>query len=956
MSKRNALFPEVKEHITFDTLWQQASSLIDTLSGTPWSNRGDQDPGVTLLQAVTYNVSDLSYRHALSLNDLLTTDSQELFPQEFGPQQMLTCAPVTIEDYRRALLDMHSSELRPEAVSSGFLFNNAQLVKEEENERPRWWYDTDQRVYTTIEPPADNKQFKKLTLSGNYWLYLWPSRYLQQNPDGISYAEIEKKLKTFFNHYRNIGENVSRVLWPLAAVFSPRLTITLNDDIDNPARVAADIFNVLESALFPAHERATIDTLRQQGWQNEDIYEGPALQHGWQISLPASPDVHTFTISLAPVIQQLLAIDGIKTINHLSVDNLPAHIQKVEGDDWSWKVDYDYYPQLWGADPLTLLSSAESPLQLIAKGGITVTLNREDIVNALTPEPLVENPQPTMPAGDRRDLTPYTPVATRLPACYHSQEYPDEADSSARPLHQFLLPIDQLLADACANLGLLPKLLSFNQRDSTIRGTQWPYDPQSVSQAFHEAYAQQLQQLKQREVAIFPDDNPESLDNFTREIAIIRYLLSYFGSENAARPLTLQYDDFLASQRGFLAQQPELGYRRFNMPIGAVSALQKRLAARIGLGGECFQEPADLSKLPFYMVEHRQLLPNNMRDDTLINATFYEDHQIFYKSRGSFPLSVGENYYLTEKESDGSIGFHLPATVDALTNELNYFQTNITDDLKSKWEDIKTAADNNKLYWRKFDKVWLQDMDYQLNYADSQEDIEPDQRRLASSAQSPFPFLAKEGDVITLRTRPKEDNKNNAESITAENEDILLTAKIIKLNAVEGTLIIEKNADSANDFPTPEEAWRYIWYFSEAAYATEDRFSFVISVVHNRRLLEGEGIDPQKLSVWLQQTILDDFPAHVTLISHWMDEDTFQNFGLIYQRWQQNGAPFDDDNYRILQMLTLGHKPTLRIGIGMMRIANEDERTEAIGTNGDQWNEDIISKNELFNIPPNQTH
>ncbi|WP_340621941.1 hypothetical protein [Xenorhabdus siamensis] len=39
-----------------------------------------------------------------------------------------------------------------------------------------------------------------------------------------------------------------------------------------------------------------------------------------------------------------------------------------------------------------------------------------------------------------------------------------------------------------------------------------------------------------------------------------------------------------------MAQQPELTYQRNNIRVDKVSALQKRIAARIGLGGECFKE------------------------------------------------------------------------------------------------------------------------------------------------------------------------------------------------------------------------------------------------------------------------------------------------------------------------------------------------------------------------------
>ncbi|WP_225815080.1 hypothetical protein, partial [Photorhabdus antumapuensis] len=77
--------------------------------------------------------SDLAYRHSLPLRDLLTPKKEQqppddgIFPQEFGPQQMLTCGPITTEDYRRALLDLHSSDAVSEKSTGYFFFNDVQL-------------------------------------------------------------------------------------------------------------------------------------------------------------------------------------------------------------------------------------------------------------------------------------------------------------------------------------------------------------------------------------------------------------------------------------------------------------------------------------------------------------------------------------------------------------------------------------------------------------------------------------------------------------------------------------------------------------------------------------------------------------------------------------------------------------------------------------------------------------
>ncbi|WP_339373217.1 hypothetical protein [Xenorhabdus nematophila] len=50
-------------------------------------------------------------------------------------------------------------------------------------------------------------------------------------------------------------------------------------------------------------------------------------------------------------------------------------------------------------------------------------------------------------------------------------------------------------------------------------------------------------------------------------------------------------------------------------------------------------------------------------------------------------------------------------------------------------------------------------------------------------------------------------------------------------------------------------------------------------------------------------------------------------------------------------MLTLGHLPVTQLDIGLMRIATEAQRTEVVGSDGSQWNTDVILREELFYVP-----
>ncbi|MCT8343453.1 hypothetical protein LG003_11465 [Photorhabdus kleinii] len=55
--------------------------------------------------------------------------------------------------------------------------------------------------------------------------------------------------------------------------------------------------------------------------------------------------------------------------------------------------------------------------------------------------------------------------------------------------------------------------------------------------------------------------------------------------------------------------------------------------------------------------------------------------------------------------------------------------------------------------------------------------------------------------------------------------------------------------------------------------------------------------------------------------------------------------------YNPMQMLTLDHLPVTQLDIGLMCIATEAQRTEVVGSDGSQWNTDVILREELFYVP-----
>ncbi|WP_289993349.1 hypothetical protein [Photorhabdus laumondii] len=965
MSHQDALFPIVKDDITFDALLAQAKTVIEQQSDQCWSNTSENDPGITLLEACCYGASDLAYRHTLPLRDLLTprpadqTPGDGIFPQEFGPQQTLTCGPITAEDYRRALLDLHSSDTVNETNKGYFFFNDAQLIREPENQRYQYWYDKQKREYSFKNSGSDSQ----LTLRGNYWLYLLPSRETETNK-----TPAEERLKIFLKDNRNLGEFISKIIWLQPTDLPLQIDIELEDNVIDFADIFAQVYMTAEQMVLPKPERYTTQAMKDQGYHHEEIFAGPYLHHGWIPTLPQTKDYTGDTVlNLSHLVNRLLAIKGIQSVTRLALAHHDTTITPLSNDNWSWEIAQKYYPRLWGSDPLALITSANSPLTIIAKGSVKINAAKQQVEDKIIEKPLINTQPELLNWGKYRKILDYYPVSNKLPACYGLQTY--ARNQQQIQLHQFMLPFEQMLANGCAELALLPKLLAFKQRGETVYGAQWPFKADTVSQQAHQNIKADLIEKLNNDSQIHYDKGNNKDKNYAKELTILDYLLGYFGTHRAARPLTLNTLDFLNTQRGYLAQQPELTYQRNNIRIDKVSALQKRIAARLGLGGECFSKTPNLDGLPFYLIEHRQLLP--IKPDTKFDDKQKPDdlkvieensgsknHQLIITQQGiAGRLLQGQVINLIIIEGDREFILR-SQMITEVTGDTFSLSTRNSSDLELNLDRIKLAFNNGNLRWQN-SPVWLEDMDYQLVYADeTYKNATEDQRWITSSAQSPFPAMIEKNDEITLKyviTPSEPDLKISPRTVLTEPLEYELKARVVKFDRIQGKILIKCNQDSRNkDFPKETEAWRYRWYFSSEKYALADRFSFVVSVVVNRQLIQNDKVDPYKLESWVKTEILAEFPAHISMIIHWLSPEHFKDFASTYKRWQNNDAPLGDEAYHILETLTLGRLPSDATGIGNMRIATKQQCIEVIGESGDQWNAAVITSNQLLYVPKPQ--
>ncbi|MGB8463797.1 MAG: hypothetical protein WCE49_02515, partial [Terrimicrobiaceae bacterium] len=90
-------------------LYALGLSRVQQLASRIWTDYNVHDPGITTLELLCYTLTDLSYRAAFPVEDLLaseTGNAEEMKKQFFTPRQILPSRPLTLLDYRKLIIDL----------------------------------------------------------------------------------------------------------------------------------------------------------------------------------------------------------------------------------------------------------------------------------------------------------------------------------------------------------------------------------------------------------------------------------------------------------------------------------------------------------------------------------------------------------------------------------------------------------------------------------------------------------------------------------------------------------------------------------------------------------------------------------------------------------------------------------------------------------------------------------
>lgn len=421
------------EGLDFKGLREEGIKAVQELSGDIWTDYNLHDPGVTLLEALCYALTDLVYRAGFDAEDYLVAGNGKIdFNKQalFRPDEILSCRPLTDNDYRKLVLDSDPD------------IDNVWIE----------WHS---------DKPGEIPGLCRLSV-------LLSEHVRDQCNDGVR-REYVNRIESVYSANRNLCEDLAEVR------IVDRLQYSLAGEIEiegkrNPANILAEIYFESAQYLSPKVAFHSYRDMYAQGSSLEDLFTGVLTANGYI----ADSELHEWRgqFSISELIGIIGQIEGVK-----NVDGLLFVDSKGKEDEY---IDI--------GNGQSFISAVCLQRSLTDVGGIT--LHREDKVYQILPQDVETEYRrleykfqalryqknrfdwvgATLPAATFRNLGDYFSIQNHFPAVYGvnaygvPDSYPAKRKAQAMQLKAYLLLFEQLMANFLQNAQGIKMLFSLDEQ------------------------------------------------------------------------------------------------------------------------------------------------------------------------------------------------------------------------------------------------------------------------------------------------------------------------------------------------------------------------------------------------------------------------------------------------------------------------------------------------------------
>ncbi|MBU1719993.1 MAG: hypothetical protein KKA07_13085, partial [Bacteroidetes bacterium] len=289
-----------RDILDFEFLKQTGIGYIEQLSGKVWTDYNLHDPGITLLEALSYALTELGYRSRHSVKDLLAravyTRQKQGKELLIDASEILVSAPVTINDYRKLLIDI----------------------------------DGVKNVHIT--PDSSLPDFNGLY---NLQIELFPDY-----DDNFNRAIIKNEVSLILNQNRNLAEDFNTISFLEHDPISFEIEIE-TDGKQNASELLYDIYSRLADHLSPGIQFYDLAALLAKGYTVDQIFNGPLLKNGFILDEELEQLRLRQQIYTSDIVHFLMDIEGVSYVK-----NIKIHKSGAEHFNWTCPVAKGKAPEL----------------------------------------------------------------------------------------------------------------------------------------------------------------------------------------------------------------------------------------------------------------------------------------------------------------------------------------------------------------------------------------------------------------------------------------------------------------------------------------------------------------------------------------------------------------------------------------------------------------------------------
>ena len=568
-------------------LRDEGIKTIANLAGNRWTDYNSHDPGITILEALCYAITDLSYRLDFAMEDLLAYPPSESDrpPLFLTARDILTVNPLTIDDYRKILIDIDG-------------IKNAWL-EAIEIPQPELYYNATKASLTF----SSLNLAEPVNLRGLYRVLLEKEPGYQDEDVELIKAATEKLQKQ-----RNLCEDFGEIrVLPLEEI-TIKAEIEIGDGV-NPNQLMARLYTALEREISPSLEFLSLTELLNQGVPVEDIFAGPQLEHGFIDDEQLQKFQRKSELHTSDLIHIMLEMAGVEAVRSITI----ASDRSPTPEIWALDLDPQLTPSL-----KSINQAVESGDIKFYKGQINCPLDSVKKVEAAKSAFFPKQDIP-IPTGDYRELADYETLQNEFPLTYGIGDIglPASAKAArkaqAKQLQAYLMVFDQLLANYFAQLDHVRELFSLSNREMKT------YFAQSID---HFPGAKEI--LKESYWSYLEGSSASEAEELDRKNRFLDHLIAQYGETFTDYSL-LYPDSELSAAIANHKIDFALDYRQvsagrnqaFNYTLNPneienfnnVSGLKRRIARLLGIEPERqFLASSDDTE-GFYFVEHILLRP-----------------------------------------------------------------------------------------------------------------------------------------------------------------------------------------------------------------------------------------------------------------------------------------------------------------------------------------------------------